>query len=498
MAAGVGAPFGVGDVLDRMSRGDGRPHVRLLGGSLSVFLAEGLVLPTGLIIAAFLSRQLGPTGYGLFALAVATVGAVEWLIVALLSRATIKLVSEAGDWRPVAVAVLRWHLGIGVAVGAACWISAEWVAQWLGVPVLAGCLRILALQVPLTSLAAACHEVLVARGRIRPRALSAATRWSTRLVFILLLVGAGFGVPGALVASLGAVTMGWIVAHGALRVSPFERAAAGIGASWRLAASFFALSLSLRLLDRTALVAIQALGRSVTEAGYYAAAQNFTLGPGLFAMSLSPLLLAALGHARRESDAARAREIGQNALRAIFLALPLAGLGAGASRELVTLVYGPHFAPAAPMAAWLAFGGLAAAGLSVTSAIFAALDRQRVALAVTAPVAPLALAGCVVLVPWLGALGAAAMTASAATVSLLASLVALRMISGLAPPGATLCRAAGLTALAWGAAAWWPAPGLLVLVKGVVIGVGVLVAFATLGEFGGKEWRSSLPGRALD
>lgn len=475
-----------------MSGGDDRPPIRLLGGSLGVFLAEGLVLPTGLIVAAFLSRQLGPADYGLFALALSTVGTVEWLIVALLSRTTIKLVSEAENWRPIAVAVLRWHLGIGAVVGAACWISAGWVARWLDVPALAWCLRILALQIPITSLASAAHEVLVARGRIRPRALSSAARWCARPVFILLLVGGGFGVRGALLGSVSAIAVSWIVAHGALRVSPFERAGAGIGASWRLAVSFFALAISLRLLDKTALVALQALGRSVTEAGLYAAAQNFTLGPGLFALSLSPVLLAALGHTQRANDAARAREIAQSALRAIFLALPLAGLGAGAAQELVTLVYGSRFAPAAPIAAWLGFGGLAAAGLSITGAIFSSLDRQRVALAATAPVAPVAIAGCLVLVPRFGALGAAAMTTAAASMSLIASLVAMRMISGLAPPGATLCRAAALTALAWGAAAWWPTPGFLVLVKAAVIGVGLLAAFAMLGEFGRKEWSAVL------
>lgn len=132
-----------------MSGGDDRPPIRCLGGPPSVFLAEGLVLPTGLIVAACLSRQLGPADYGLFALALSTVGAVEW------------------------------------------------VARELDVPARAWCLRILAVEIPITSLASASHEVLVARGRIRPRALSSAARGSARLAFILLLVGLGFGVPGA-------------------------------------------------------------------------------------------------------------------------------------------------------------------------------------------------------------------------------------------------------------------------------------------------------------
>src|ERR1700687_3045044 len=43
-----------------------RRHV--LGGSLRILLAEGLILPTGLITASVLTRYLGPAKYGLFTL----------------------------------------------------------------------------------------------------------------------------------------------------------------------------------------------------------------------------------------------------------------------------------------------------------------------------------------------------------------------------------------------------------------------------------------------
>ena len=49
----------------------GRPGA--LRDTLRIFAGEALAIPTGLVTAAFLTRRLGPEGYGLFTLA-ATVG----------------------------------------------------------------------------------------------------------------------------------------------------------------------------------------------------------------------------------------------------------------------------------------------------------------------------------------------------------------------------------------------------------------------------------------
>ena len=72
-----------------------------LEGTIRVFLAEALILPTGIITAAFLARRLGPEGYGLFALAATLVAWIEWSITSIFARATIKLVGETEAWQPV-------------------------------------------------------------------------------------------------------------------------------------------------------------------------------------------------------------------------------------------------------------------------------------------------------------------------------------------------------------------------------------------------------------
>ena len=47
------------------------PGRHVLAGGVRVFAAESLLVPTGLLTAAYLARRLGPDGYGLFMLAAA-------------------------------------------------------------------------------------------------------------------------------------------------------------------------------------------------------------------------------------------------------------------------------------------------------------------------------------------------------------------------------------------------------------------------------------------
>ena len=72
------------------------------------------MVPSGLVTAAYLGRTLGPEFYGLFAVATAVSVTLEWAIISLFARATVKLLGEAEDWRPVASTILTVHLVAGL------------------------------------------------------------------------------------------------------------------------------------------------------------------------------------------------------------------------------------------------------------------------------------------------------------------------------------------------------------------------------------------------
>jgi len=74
-------------------------------GTIHGFLAQALMVPTGLLTAAFLTRKLGPELYGLLTVSAGIVLWIEMSVTWMFSRTTVKFVAEAEDWRAVTFAV---------------------------------------------------------------------------------------------------------------------------------------------------------------------------------------------------------------------------------------------------------------------------------------------------------------------------------------------------------------------------------------------------------
>ena len=475
------------------------PARSTFGGGLRVFLAEALIFPTGMLTVAFLTRRLGPDGYGAFSLAVAMVAWIEWSISSLFSRAAVRFVSEAADWRPVATAVGRLYLSASLVAAALLFVLADPIARAVDAPGLGRYLRLFSADIPLFGLAHAQRCVLIGTGEFSHRALMSAWRWVSRLVLIVLLVEMGLSGTGAVLGAVGASAVELGV--GRLRVR------LGLLASsrfpWRrflgYAVPLSLGSLCLQLYGKMDLWFLKALGGTLAEAGMYGAAQNLTLVPGIIALSFSPLLLSRVTRLLQEGDEAGARRLGLDALRAAVWVLPVGGMIAGSAGEIVRLVFGAAYLPASLPVAVLIFSGLALVVLSACAALLTALGRPRWVLLLAGPLVPLSAAGLVVAIPRGGMVGAAGNAVLWSSLVALAALAVVRRQWGIAPPAATVVRSA-LACVPVAGLAWvWPTPGLAVLLKLPVLAVlAAGVAWAT-GELKGvcppwsREARS--PGR---
>ncbi|MDR7418069.1 MAG: oligosaccharide flippase family protein [Armatimonadota bacterium] len=473
----------------------------LLDGATRVFLGEALFFPTGLLVVAFLTRRLGPEGYGVLALTMAPVLWIEWSVAALFSRATVKLAGDAEDWRPVGAAIVRLHLAAGVLAGVLLAAFAGPVAALLGEPALAGYLRLFALDVPLMTVIHAHRGLLVGTGGFRPRAVAAAARWIARLLLIVALVEAGFSVTGAILGNIGASLVELAVVRSAIRPPLLGRAPLNVGPLWTYATPLFVSAASLRLFDRLDLFVYKALGASTELAGIYGAAQNLALAPRIFNVSLSTLLLATLTQMLRIGQGRAAADLSRDAERFGLALLPLAGIAAGSAPELVGLVFGETYAPAAPLLALLLFATIASVQMSIATAVLTAGGKPGWTVWLAWPLVPLAAAGHLLAIPRFGAAGAAFVTSACAALGAAACVLAVRRVWGVAPPLATLGRSALLTVCAYLAAAAWSSPGPWVLLKMGILVAGVVAGFAALGEVGlGRRppaWRVLLPDSGL-
>lgn len=468
----------------------------VLTGTIHTTLAEGLLLPTAIITTAFLTRRLGPEDYGLFILSATLMIWIESIIASLFGQAAIKFVSTSSDWRPIGDTITWLYLITSVGVAVMLCLVAGLIANILHEPVLATYLRIFAFGLPLFGLANAHQNILIGIGAFKQRALTSAGRWLSRLVFIILLVELGFSVPGAIVGSIGALLVEFTLGRFFVRPAFSRSCIFPIKKLWGYAIPLLLCSLSLSFYCRLDLFFLKILGGTAAQAGIYGAAQNLSLVPCIFAISFSPVILSTMSRILRDGNVPLAKEMGVNAMRLVICLLPFAGMTAGAAPEIVCVIFGQAFLPAATLLTLLIFGGIAIVMISVATAILTAAGRPKWTFILTGPMVPTAVIGHLILIPRLGAIGASLVTTLLACVGAFTAVIAVYRLWKILPSIGTLLRSILVCGLAYTVATIWPLAGLLLFLKLSVIGIAIFVLFYLLGEFSSSEIalvRSVLP-----
>lgn len=455
----------------------------MASGTLQVFLAESLLLPTGLLTAAYLTRQLGPDGYGLLMLATTLVSWIGWSITSAFTRTTIKFIGEAEDWQSVAATVLQLHLLLGVGAAAIFWLIAAPVAIALGEPGMTPYLRLFMLEVPIFCITYAHRSFLVGLGRFTPRAISTGTRWITRMVLMVGLVAAGLSLWGAILGSVLSALIELMVCRYFVHPPLIGRSRFPIQKLWGYAIPLFLLALSLRLYEKLDLFMLKLLGGSAADAGFYGTAQNLSLIPSLFTLSFVPLLLATLTRNLYSGEVETAKRLSRDSMRLVLLMLPFAALGAGSSTEIVRLLFSKTFLPAAPLFSILIFGAVSLAMIAVTTCILTAAGKPKWTIALTAPMVILAVLGHLWFIPRLGAPGAAIVTTSAATLDAIALVLSIYLLWKILPPFASLWRSLLLCGVVYWVATLWQTTGWLLMLKLLLLSVLIMLGLWGLGEF---------------
>ena len=463
------------------------PVFRLRDGALRGVGAEMLLLPTGLITAAVLARVLGPADYGLFSLAASFIGWIGLTTTSFLARAAVKFVSETEPWQPVATSILRWRLAIGGAATVLVLLGARVFAELLGERALAPYLVVFAIDLLLVNLVRTYRDVLTGTGRFREVATLSVVRWIVRMVLLASLVAITHSVMAAVVGSVVTSLVELVVAR---RYQSLNlRGTAGLPGSrlWSVAAPLLVFSSALQLHTKVDLFALSALGGTASETGLYSAAQNLAVPPSLFALGFAPLLLASLGRLERTGQHHAASETARLALRVCLALIPLAAIVAGASGEIMPLIFGAAFGGAAPLLTLL-FGATAALAatavcVSIVTASSRAADVSRNVSMLGALLLVSAIVLHLLLIPRMGASGAALATAVSALVSAMVGLLMVQMAWRVQVYATAVRMMLAAVSVYWLAssihtAAWW----MLSLKFALLVVVSVAILFL-LGEF---------------
>ena len=455
----------------------------MMDGTARILLAELLFPLTALITTGFLTRKLGPQGYGLLALALTTIIWIESAITSFFAKATIKFVGETSDWKPVGAMVVRLSLKVGIAAMVFVWLLAAPLSALLNEPDLAWYLRVCAVDIPILCLGQAYRNVLIGTGHYQAGAVARAGRWLARMCLVVVLVEAGFSITGALLGVIGASVVELWLSRWYLGPGMFLKQPQVLLPIRRYGALLFLSSLCLIFYNGMDLFMLKILGGTATQAGIYSAAQSLSLLPGLFSWTFSSLLLATLSRQLADHQGVRARELARDAMRVTLWLVPVAAIIAGAAPEIVLVVFGSAFMPAGPLLARLIVGAIANVMLMVSLTIMTAAGLPARTVMFTAPLVPLALGGHLLLIPRLGEQGAALVTVGVSLLGAVAAVASVHALWKVWPPVGTFLRSLVVGLVVGAASILWPTPGLFVFAKLILLGMISLLGYWWIGEF---------------
>jgi O-antigen/teichoic acid export membrane protein len=425
-----------------------RRRSHLATGTVLVVAAEGVALPVALLLSAFVTRRLGPSGYGLYALAATIVAWVEWTVASVLSRAIVREASAGGDHDALGAAAIQLNALLGIGAWAGLWLLAPAVAALTREPALISPLRVLALDVPLFTVAMAHRSLLVGHSAYRARAVLPIVRWIGRLVLVVGLVQLGWSLNGVVLGCLGASVIELVVARAAVHPPILRRPDRMWARLMSDALPFLALGVTLRLFDRIDLLMFKVFGGTTAGAGLYGAAQSVAMALAVLSIAFPPLLLATLTRLYAAGERVEAAALASQSLRVVCWLLPLVGLAAGAGPEIAAMLFGRAFESAGPLLAPLIVASVAQVLIAVVIMTLSASGLPNLFLLPGASMVAVAIAGGAFAIPRFGAMGAALVAAATGCAGAGVALWLAWRRASVAPPLWALGRATAATVAA--------------------------------------------------
>jgi O-antigen/teichoic acid export membrane protein len=408
-----------------------------------------------------LARLLGPEAFGLYAIGWSILRLV-WAIAPLgLDKGVVRFAShywrtDPSGSKKVLFQSLVFGLSLGLLIGISLFVAAPWVAE--GVfqkPDLTPVLRWFALAFPLaTGLRVAAAATRVSQRMRFSVYAEDLGQPATNLILVLLFYLLGWGLLGAVAASVSSFGLAFLLAlyymkHLFPEVFSTRRTA---GPSAR---ELIAFSLPTAFAGIFAIVTIWAdrllVGhfRPAAEVGVY---QAFSQVSVLFAITLSALnaifspMIADLYH---KKEMGRLGELFRVSTKwGLYLSLPVFLVICFTSQELMMVVFGPQYADGALPLVVLATGQLVNVATGAVGFLLIMTGHQNRWLAISSVAVLISVALNWLLIPRLGLTGAALATATAISGLYLAGLFQVRCSLQLWPYDSRYLKGLLATALA--------------------------------------------------
>ena len=420
----------------------------LTKGSVLLTAAGVLTVGLGYALNVYLARTLGLERFGLLGVVLTVLVWLELVVAEGLPLWLARTVdrAETGPLMPRSYAI--GQVGVSLLLSVGLIVVAPWLARIFAQPAEATLFRVAAIDIPLFGLYNLFLAVLLGTRAYWLQAASTTAYSVVKLIATVSLVGAGLavlgGVLGSVSASLGGLVVTVVLVVAAFRGRPvfgdsgaptLAARSSAVSAEWSAALVGGALAGSV---VTAMLVITQSLALSADlwlvkallpggAAGYYRAASLIAQVPLALGAGAVWGLYAAYSEAQKRGDTERQRHYVSQATR-LFMAV--GGLWVAivvpSARSLMVTVYSPVYAAGGSVLSALAIGTAVGAVGVALAPILILEGHVRAVVAVPSALVALEIVIALVLIPRVGAVGAAVAVALAFSGATVAVLVAVK------------------------------------------------------------------------
>ncbi|HYV06377.1 MAG TPA: oligosaccharide flippase family protein [Blastocatellia bacterium] len=388
-------------------------------GAIYITAAKLWFMASGYVLEVTLTNLMAAEHYGLYKVVISIISIVNAVVITGTYQTVSKYISEneqnAGAIKSKA---LKLQVLFGGAIALGVFLLAPVIAGRLNDPRLINYLRLAAL-IPLSySFYAVFTGYFNGQRRFLTQAALDVTYSTLKLVLIIGLVWAGFGVGGAVGGFvIGAACVCLIAA--AIARGGEQGGSVRARDLLTFQAYLLAFIFVLNLLQRVDLLMVKALSSADAvvaseNAGYYGAALNVSNIVYQVIISITFVLFPLVSKSTFAEDTRRTKIYISTTIRYSLIVMALlATLFSANAGEVLRLIYRADYQTGAPALAIVAYGMLLFGFLQVATTIISASGRPRVSLAIAAVTLAVSAALNAALIPSRGLAGAATATTAA-------------------------------------------------------------------------------------
>lgn len=447
-------------------------------GTVQMLVARMVFLVAGFFVSVILARGLGPVQFGIYGVVMSLLLWFEMILAAGVPGATTKLLHEHPDEtqqveQTAHAVMLLWCVPLFVG----SWLIAPRLAAWFGFSTEGALFRLAILDLPLMAVYLAYQGILTGHRFFGAVAACLIIHTTSKLVGILILLGFGLSVFGALIAHVAAtvaVLVYLLIRHPIRRAAPSSRM---IRTMIGVALPMGAYLVALQILLGAGLWLLKAMETDAGETvGYYVAALNVTRVLTVVPSVVTGVVFTSLAWAIAHSDRKKIRDFIEGATRfGLVLLAPGCTLIMIDAEGIMALLFSDVYRPGGTTLRYqtVGFGALAFFDILFHALMAAGAFRQSAAIVVA--LIPALLVATYLLIGYLGGAGAAlALAGTIVAGTVLAAVLVYRRFGTIARP-ATVVRVTmatlvmGLTAGFVQADGIWLAPKFLVLLAAYVV-----------------------------